>query len=184
LTFAFYHLAQRPEQVEKLRAELRGCDLSIASLRDLPHLNGIINETLRMHPPVPSGVLRQTPPEGLHINEHFIPGNVTVGIPTYAISRSERCYERPNEWVPERWYEKTEMVREKGAFAPFSLGPYGCIGKQLALMELRTVIAELVTKFDVKFAAGETGRNLIEKTEDYFTLGLADLNCEFTARKV
>ena len=66
---------------------------------------------------------------------------------------------------------------------PFGTGPYGCIGKQLAYMELRTVIAKLVVQFDVHFAPGEDGTNLLERSEDYVVVGLADLNLCFTTRK-
>lgn len=50
-------------------------------------------------------------------------------------------------------------------------------------MELRTVTALLITKFNVSFSPGENGSNLLEKSEDYFTIGLADLNLQFTPRK-
>jgi len=76
------------------------------------------------------------------------------------------------------------MVLNKTAFAPFSLGRYGCVGKNLALMQLRGVIAQLVTNFDVSFAPGEDGKKLLEETEEYFTLGLAELKLKFTERKV
>lgn len=70
----------------------------------------------------------------------------------------------------------------KTAFAPFSIGPYGCIGKNLALMEVRTVTADLITKFDVSFAPGEDGRKLLHETEDYFSLGLGELNLVFNEK--
>ena len=91
------------------------------------------------------------------------------------------------------------MVIDKSVFLPFStgklnsiqnlqilanhvLGTYGCVGKQLALMELRNVTARLVTEFDVKFAPGEDGSNLLEKSKDIFTLQLAPLELIFTRR--
>lgn len=58
----------------------------------------------------------------------------------------------------------------------------GCVGKHLALMELRTVISLLVTKFDVSFAPGEDGTRLLEDTKDCFTMALADLNLQFQTR--
>jgi hypothetical protein len=50
-------------------------------------------------------------------------------------------------------------------------------------MELRTVVAKLVTTFDVAFAPGEDGRRLLEETEDCFTSNCADLFLTFTPRK-
>lgn len=49
-------------------------------------------------------------------------------------------------------------------------------------MELRTVTALLVSKFDVSFAPGEDGNTLLEKSEDYFTIGLKELMLQFKAR--
>jgi cytochrome P450 len=63
------------------------------------------------------------------------------------------------------------------------LGPYGCVGKQLALMELRNVTARIVSQFDVKFAPGEDGTDLLEKSTDIFTLALAPLMLIFTNRE-
>lgn len=59
------------------------------NLQYLNHLNGVINEALRLHPPIPTALQRLTPPEGLDIGGTYIPGNVTVWCPQYAIGRSE-----------------------------------------------------------------------------------------------
>jgi tryprostatin B 6-hydroxylase len=93
-TFMFYHLARDTNMQEKLRKELvslRESDRSFSfkSLQSADLLNAIINETLRLHPPVPSGALRLTPPEGIKIGETFIPGNTTVVAPSYSIGRRE-----------------------------------------------------------------------------------------------
>lgn len=41
----------------------------------------------------------------------------------------EDLYENALDFVPERWFSKPEMIKNKDAFIPFSIGPYGCIGK-------------------------------------------------------
>jgi cytochrome P450 len=56
---------------------------------------------------------------------------------------------------------------------PFSSGPFGCIGKGLAMMELRTELSRLLTNFNVALAPEEDGTNLISQTTEHFTLGLA-----------
>lgn len=63
-----------------------------------------------------------------------------------------------------------------------SSGPFGCIGKQLALMELRTVACLLTTRFDIRLAPNEDGSTLIEKSLDTFTLRMGDLNLIFEER--
>jgi tryprostatin B 6-hydroxylase len=58
-------------------------------LQYLQHLNGVINETLRLHPPVPTAIPRLTPPEGIQIADTFVPGNITVWCPPYVTGRSK-----------------------------------------------------------------------------------------------
>ena len=74
-------------------------------------------------------------------------------------------------------------MRHKDAFVPFSTGPYGCIGKNLAYMEVRTLAVQLVRLFDVRLADGETGHSLLNGTKDHFTLGLGELRLCFERRK-
>jgi len=57
-------------------------------IANLDHLNAVINETLRLHPPVPSMLQRKTPPEGINIDGEFIPGNTIVSCPQYVLGRS------------------------------------------------------------------------------------------------
>lgn len=94
LTHIFYHLAKEPHIAAKLREELAqtynlGSDTEVRDLQDAKYLNGVINEALRLHPPVPSGLLRQTPPEGIVVRGKFIPGGVTVSAPTWSMGRCE-----------------------------------------------------------------------------------------------
>ncbi|KAI9874353.1 MAG: hypothetical protein M1830_009845 [Pleopsidium flavum] len=187
LTYIFYELARNPCQLSKLRDEVATHvtsfgDVSHQKIQYLDHLNGVINETLRLHPPVPTALQRNTPPEGIKIGETYVPGNMTVWCPQYVIGRSEKIYTNAQTFVPERWYSQPEMVKERTAFAPFSAGTYGCIGRPLALLNLRTTVAKLIMNFDVSFAPGEDGKNLEEKTRDHFTFGLGELNLTFTKR--
>ena len=71
------------------------------------------------------------------------------------------------------------MIKHKDAFAPFSMGPFGCIGKSLALVELRTVTARLVTRFDVGLAPGEDGTRLLQNTRDHFTVDPGHIDLVF-----
>nr|POE72758.1 tryprostatin b 6-hydroxylase [Quercus suber] len=90
LTYLFYHLAADPSQQKKLRAELEPLTVESWSDKDLAKaslLNGAINEALRLHPPVPSGVFRLTPKEGLQVGDRWIPGNTNFIIPLYVMQR-------------------------------------------------------------------------------------------------
>ena len=85
----FYRLAQNPRYLREIQNELAGIDSieHLNTLRDLQCLNGVIEETLRLHPAVPTGGLRQTPPEGAIIAGKFIPGNTIICAPRYSIAR-------------------------------------------------------------------------------------------------
>ncbi|KXT03056.1 hypothetical protein AC578_693 [Pseudocercospora eumusae] len=183
LTFLFYELAKDPSQVKKLREELKPLvheGWTDKDLANAPHLNGAINETLRLHPPVPSGVYRRTPPEGTHVGDIYIPGDTTLFTPQFAMGRDEDNYAAADSFVPERWYSKPEMIKHPDAFAPFSMGPFNCIGRNLARMELRTLTAQLLLKYDVRFADGEDGTRLLTKTKDHFTVTVGQLDLVFT----
>ncbi|KAF7539705.1 hypothetical protein G7054_g1956 [Neopestalotiopsis clavispora] len=157
LVFLFYQLAKDPLLANQLFEELQGvsdiCD--VRSLDQLPLLNAIINETLRFHPAVPTGGYRDAPPGGMTIAGRFIPGGTTIVAPRYTIFRSEKAYEQPDKFLPQRWYKQPELVKDKRSFLPFAQGRYTCLGKNLALAELRTVTSLLVSKFHINFAPGQ-----------------------------
>jgi hypothetical protein len=78
----------------KLRAELKSLvksekDFDVKDVRDAVHLDGVINETFRLHPPVPTGVYRLGPPEGIMVADTYIPGEVTVMSPNYTLGRCQ-----------------------------------------------------------------------------------------------
>lgn len=93
LITVIYELAKHPVHVKMIREELSLCAVEpsgeymhekIAGLR---HLNGFINEVLRLHPPIGSIIPRKTPPEGIMIGDTYIPGNMTVSCPQWVIGR-------------------------------------------------------------------------------------------------
>jgi cytochrome P450 len=94
-----------------------------------------------------------------------------------------KSYVRPLEFIPERWYSSPELIKNKSAFIPFALGFWGCIGKPLAYMELRAVIARLIMSFDIAFAPGEDGSKLLNESEDGFTMVVADMYLLLTPRR-
>lgn len=63
------------------------------------------------------------------------------------------------------------------------MGPFGCIGKNLAYMQVRTLTARILLDFDVAFAPGEDGSRILTKTKDHFTVDPGQLDLVFTPRK-
>lgn len=185
LIYIFYRLARHPEQLRKLQTELASLESisDFTALQHVQHLNGIINETMRLHPATLTGNIRETPPEGAMISGRFVPGNIVICSPRYIIGKLESCFERGKEFIPERWYSKPEMIKNKSAYAPFALGRYICVGKTLALQELRYVTALLASKYDVMFPPGEDGRSVEEDTLDQFISNPGELRVVFQARR-
>lgn len=93
----------------------------------------------------------------------------------------EDNFAQAEQFIPERFSTRPELVKNKDAFAPFSVGPYGCIGKNLAYIEIRTLTALLLKQFDVALAPGEDGSMLME-SRDHFTTGLKPIQMVFTKR--
>lgn len=92
LTYLFYHIAVEKGLIDRLREEIDtlvpvGEEIEGVKLNHATLLNGTIDESLRLHPPIPSGFPRKTPPEGVDIGGVFIPGNTCIQIPQYALGR-------------------------------------------------------------------------------------------------
>lgn len=84
----FFELACDQDSQKKLQGEVDELfeaqeEVTIRSLANLPFLDAVINEALRLHPPVPSGVQRVIPSQGMHIGNMFIPADTLVQVPTY-----------------------------------------------------------------------------------------------------
>jgi len=152
-----YYLIANPSKYDKLKAEIHPYDgpLTHQYLAKFPYLNAVVREALRLLPPIGSGMMhRETPPEGIVVNGIHLPGNTTVGIGAYEIQRDARYYGRPDEFIPERWLGEGPEPFDRNAFLVFSYGPYSCVGKHLAYMELCDVIAAVVKRFEMSFAPG------------------------------
>lgn len=90
LTNVLFHLAKYPDLRKDLQRQIAGLpNLSNDRLSSLSLLDALINETMRLHPVVPSGIQRMTPPEGIVIGDNYIPGDVMVCIPMHTLFRGE-----------------------------------------------------------------------------------------------
>ncbi|KAG8169544.1 hypothetical protein KVR01_000289 [Diaporthe batatas] len=190
LTCLFYHFATHPEVYKTLQKEvdeffaagMLSRDFDTGALGKLRYLQACIDESLRLFPPVMSGLQRQTPPQGIQIGERFIPGNTIVMTPTYTMCRDPRAFPRGDEFIPERWTTQPELVRDPAVNVPFSVGRFSCVGKQLGLMEVRRVTVLIARKFDVAMAPGQTKEAFLGGLRDNFTLATPALNLVFSPR--
>ncbi|KND90425.1 Tryprostatin B 6-hydroxylase [Tolypocladium ophioglossoides CBS 100239] len=184
LTCLFFELALHPRVVDTLRAEMDAYFAenqrpAAQSLSKLEYLQACINESLRLHQPVPSGLQRMTPLEGLQLGDTFVPGSTIVQVPTYTLYRDERVFLQANEFIPERWASRPELVRDASVFAPFSAGRYSCAGKQLGLMELRYVTSQIIHRYDVRMAPKQSADSFLGGLRDAFTLSSQTLDLSF-----
>ncbi|CAH0015559.1 unnamed protein product, partial [Clonostachys rhizophaga] len=136
ITCLFYQLALHPLIMADLQTEIdqfytKYEHPSHHGLSKLEYLNACIDESLRLYPPVPSGLQRISSPEGCHIGDLFIPGNTVVQIPSYTMYRDAKNFTLPDDFIPERWTTRPELTRDSSIYAPFSIGRF--ISSWLAL---------------------------------------------------
>lgn len=170
-----YYLIVHQDKYKRLKAEIQelldqGGTLDNNSLGSLPYLGAVINEALRLMPPVPQGLQRVVPPEGVELAGKFIPGNTFVSVSPWTLQRDPRNWGRPDEFIPERWIGEGPEPCNKDAFIPFSIGAYSCVGKPLAMMELRVIIATIAENFDFTFAKGFDAAGFETSVTNDFTM--------------
>jgi cytochrome P450 len=119
----------------------------------LSFLDAVIKEIYRIWPGLGAQhIERLTPPEGAYIMGEFIPGNIIVTCVAWIMHRHKPTYgEDAEEFRPSRWLEADheQLTAMNKALLTFGAGPNTCIGKNIALLELYTVIPALVRAFKV-----------------------------------
>ena len=154
LSGLFARLLWNPDKYQKLKDEIRSSfkdesELNYESLSKLPYLNACLEEGLRIHPPVPTGLLRTVPKGGDTIDGLWVPEGTSVAVGSWAASHNPANFRDCDDFVPERWLDKAYDTDYKKGAQPFSLGPRGCIGKHLSYMEMRLILGRLLWNFDV-----------------------------------
>jgi cytochrome P450 len=170
----FFYLARNERVLKKLQEEVRAAFTDVeeikysAKLTNLPYLRACIDEALRMSPPVPGLLDRLVLEGGAMIDGHHIPAGTTVGVPIYAIHHNETYFPDSFSYIPERWIPgpessatagflvtPTSVEVAKSGFHAFSSGPRGCVGKNMAYMELYTAVARVMFLFEMRLKAGD-----------------------------
>nr|BAL05177.1 cytochrome P450 [Phanerodontia chrysosporium] len=164
LTSAVYCLLTHPDVHKRLVEEVDkfyppGADwCNTEHHADMHYLNAVLNETLRLFPVLRDGSLRA--PWVGHgdraLGPYFIPEGTQVRVHTYSLQRDPRCFSQPDTFWPERWlvagglqHAEPGFVHEPGAFLPFSRGPSDCVGKGLALQDMRIVLCALLQHLEL-----------------------------------
>lgn len=103
-----YYVLHTPHALHKLTTEVRStfksaCEINGRSIRKLEYQLAVINEGLRLFPPLPGNIRRITPHQGCTIGGDFVPGNTIVGFDIYAANHSSDNFVLPDDFYPERW---------------------------------------------------------------------------------
>ncbi|KAK4656797.1 hypothetical protein QC762_207340 [Podospora pseudocomata] len=153
-------LLRNPQVLGRLTEHVRGSfgdesEIDLISVGKLDYMLAVLDEALRLYPPVPMQSNRVvTGKGGGSIAGGWVPEGTSVALQLYAACRSSSNFHRPNEFLPERWLGG----KDGGAFAddrrevsqPFSIGPRNCIGRQLAYAEMRLILAKILWHFDLE----------------------------------
>lgn len=165
LSSAFFYLARRPDIQAKLAKEILSTFSSYdqitsgSKIKSCKYLTAFLEEALRMTPPVSAEPARTVLKGGTTVDGHYIPEGLHVSTGLYCLSFNKDIYHEPFIFRPERWIiadEKSEgssvetVAAAQNAFCAFSTGSRGCVGKNLAWLEMRIVLAKTLWKFEVK----------------------------------
>lgn len=155
LAWTWYLLARHPPAARHLRAELdRELGDRPAGLADLPRLpytRAVLQEALRLYPPVWM-LPRRAKADGLLFGRP-IPAGSDVLVCPYTLHRHPDHWERPEEFRPERFLPGAPPP-VPGAYLPFGQGPRACLGSAFALMELTLVVATVARRYELDLAPG------------------------------
>jgi cytochrome P450 len=159
LSWMFYILATNQEIQKKLQAEIdakfvadRVPTIQSVSSSELPYLNGVIYETLRLYPPVPvdgkMAVNDDVLPDGTKI-----PEGTKMSFMVHAIGRDPNVYADPEVVKPERWIPFKEPSQYE--FPVFQAGPRICLGMNMALFEAKIAALMILQQYSFEMAPGE-----------------------------
>jgi cytochrome P450 len=169
LASAFFYLVHNPTTLEKLGIEVCSTFSDVEEIHAGPalssctYLRAVIDESMRLSPPVGGILPREVLPGGLEIDGMHVPAGIVVGTPHYAIHHNPDYFPSPFSFTPERWIAgsssdvtQDSVALAQSAFCPFSIGSRGCIGKGVAYVELMTSLARVVYLYEMRAVAGVT----------------------------
>jgi cytochrome P450 len=156
LTWTWYLLAQHPEKLQKLQAEvdsvLQGRYPTAGDLPQLPYTLMVFNEALRLYPPAP--IVPRMTTEPTTVAGYLVPNHTRVILSISNIQRHPDFWEQPNTFEPERFADDHQKGQHRMAFMPFGGGHRLCIGNHFALMEGQLLLALIAQHYHLKLVAG------------------------------
>ncbi|XP_073049379.1 strychnine-11-hydroxylase-like [Primulina eburnea] len=159
IVWAMTTMMKMPHTMKKAQEEVRIVvgnkgTVDEDDIQNLPYLKAIIKETLRLFPPAPLSIPRETI-EKCTIDGYEIPPKTLVYVSAYAIGLDPEYWENPTEFIPERFLDST--IDYKGhdfGFLPFGSGRRGCPGINLGISMVELALANLLYSFDWELPHG------------------------------
>ncbi|CAG8908965.1 unnamed protein product [Penicillium egyptiacum] len=167
-----YLLLRNPRVLAKLQDEIRSAftkeeEITLESCNKLEYCLAVLTEALRLYPPVAVGLPRIVDAQGDMIAGNWVPGGTVVSVSHLAASHSPANFTDADQFIPERHLGNPRFANDsKTAMQPFSFGPRNCIGRNLAYVEMRIILARMVFNFDMELA--EPGKDWVD--QDCFVL--------------
>jgi len=147
LTYTLYLLANHPEIERAVHAEvddvLQG-RVTFDDVRKFDLLERTVKEALRLYPPV--YVMFREPVRDVELGGYRIPEGAAVMLPQWAVHRSPRWWDNPEQFDPDRWLDPQQP---RFAYFPFGGGPRHCIGKHLAMLEAQVILATVAGQYSL-----------------------------------
>ncbi|KAI1128808.1 putative cytochrome P450 oxidoreductase [Nemania abortiva] len=156
----WFNLLAYPETLRRLREELIEADRVNGGLTkpfpswkdvcNLPYLDAVIHEGLRMHPPFCLPFERVVPPGGLAIGDTFFAEGTVVGMSPYVVNRHRPTFGEDAEiWNPDRWMVPKELRQKReAAIMTFGAGRRICLGRHIAMLELKKIVPALALRYE------------------------------------
>jgi cytochrome P450 len=156
LGWTFHLLAQHPDieaqLLDELTRELDGRPARAADLARLPMLKQVVQESMRLYPPV-WGISRAVT-DDVEFGGWRIPAGAYLAILPYALHRHPAYWEDPTRFDPARFSPQRSQGRHSYCYLPFAAGPRACIGAGMAMLEIQLVLARLLQQFRVRMVPG------------------------------
>lgn len=150
-----------PEKLQKCRDEIEAHSETLSSpiryaesIAQLPYTCACIKEAMRLFPSVALSMQRHAPATGVELSGIFIPAGWRVGINPAIVHHDRSVFgDDADDFIPERWLESEARSKEmERALLTFGAGTRTCIGKNISLTEIHTLIPEILRHFDFKMA--------------------------------
>lgn len=159
LAWIFYLLAQHPDVEATALAEIiatLGTDPpTVEALPHLPYLRMVIEEAMRLYPPV--WLLGRRALAADQLGDFPLPKGALVAISPYAVHRHPAYWEKPTRFDPLRFTTEAQATRPRFAYLPFGGGARQCIGNRFAFMEAHLLLATLLPKVKISVVEGYQG---------------------------